>query len=414
VKALILNTSDFDGGADRAAYRLHQGLRFIGIDSTMLVQERSKDDGSIIGPQSKLEQTLNKSRPLLDTLPIRLYGHRQNVIFTPAALPSRIPHSVRKHDPDVVHMHWVGRGFLNVETISRMKRPMVWTLHDMWAFTGGCHYDQECGRYERSCGACPILGSSRERDLSRWIWHRKQRAYRAAPLTIVTPSRWLGDCAKKSALLKDIRVEVIPNGLDMSRYRPVEKNLARDLLGLPQNKRIILFGALASTSDPRKGFQHLQAALVEMGKQGWGERAELALLGSSAPKVAPDLGLPAHYMGRFSDDISLVLMYSAADVFVAPSVQENLANTVMEALACGTPCVAFDIGGMPDLIDHGVTGYLAQPYSARDLAEGIAWVLADDERRAKLAYEARAKAKRDYHLPMIAHRHRQLYEEILQ
>jgi glycosyltransferase involved in cell wall biosynthesis len=209
-----------------------------------------------------------------------------------------------------------------------------------------------------------------------------------------------------------MRIEVIPNGLDTIQYRPIQKSVARSILGLPEDKQLILFGAISATSDPRKGFSLLQSALQNLSQSGWGEQVELVVFGASQPQNLPELGLKSHYLGRLNDDISLSLAYAAGDVFLAPSVQDNLPNTVMESLACGTPCVTFDIGGMPDMIDHQQNGYLAKPFDVDDLARGIVWVLGDDERLRNLGINGREKVEQNYTLEIQANSYMSLYREL--
>jgi glycosyltransferase involved in cell wall biosynthesis len=207
---------------------------------------------------------------------------------------------------------------------------------------------------------------------------------------------------------------VIPNGIDTSRYRPIDRSVARDLLQLPQTRHLVLFGALAATSDRRKGFHLLQLTLQRLSQAGWGDRLELVVVGADAPQHPPEFGLKVHYLGQVQDDLSLAMIYSAADVCILPSIQENLSNMVMESLACGTPCVAFDIGGMPDLIEHQRNGYVAQPYAIEDLAQGIAWVLDSRERCSQLGQRARQKVEQEFTQVLQAQRYQALFAEILQ
>lgn len=414
MKVLHLNTSD-SGGAGRAAYRLHQGLQSLGVESQMLVQVSHGDDKAIFSPYSTLGKLIAKLKltERLDSLPLKLYRHRQQTDFSPELIPDVLVAKLSQHNPDVINLHWTCHGFLQIETLPKFKRPLVWTLHDMWAFTGGCNYSQECDRYTNSCGACPILHSHQNWDLSRLIWQRKAKAWKNLNLTIVTPSLWLAHCAGSSSLFNDVRIEVIPNGLDTEKYKPVPRQLARNILNLPQDKHLVLFGAMYPNSDRRKGFHLLQPALQHLSKSGWQDKIELVVFGASEPKEPTNLGFKSHYLGKLSDDISLALIYAACDVFVAPSLQDNLPNTIMEAIACGTPCVAFNIGGMPDMIEHHSNGYLAQPYQIDDLAQGIAWVIEDRERHYKLGDRARQKAEQEYTLEIQAHRYSSLYSTIL-
>jgi glycosyltransferase involved in cell wall biosynthesis len=414
MKVLHLNTSDINGGAARAAYRLHQGLQRIGLTSQMLVQDQVSDDSTVVKPATKLQRGLAKIQPILNVLPLLLFSpQRDRVPYSLQWFPDAISSQIAQIAPDIINLHWISDGYIQIETLAKLNKPIVWTLHDMWPFTGGCHYSQECDRYTKSCGACPQLGSTRDGDLSRWVWRRKARAWNNLNLTIVTPSNWLATCARSSSLFEGLRIEVIPNGLDLQKYKPIERSLARKLLDFPQDKQLILFGAMKSTSDRRKGFHLLLPALQKLSQSEWQKRLELVVFGASEPLEPPDFGFKANYIGKLSDDISLSLLYAAADVFVAPSVQDNLPNTVMEALACGTPCVAFKIGGMPDMIEHEQNGYLAQPYEVEDLARGIAWVLEDRERYEKLCDRAREKAEEEFTLELQAQRYLSLYKELI-
>jgi len=413
MKVLQLSTSDINGGAARAAYRLHQGLQSIGVTSQMLVQSKSSHDEAVAAPNTNLSEGIAKTKVTFDHLPLKIYPQRQGTTFSPQWVPDTVISRVAQLAPDIINPHWINQGFVQIETLAKLKRPLVWTLHDMWAFTGGCHYNQDCERYTASCGACPQLGSNKDWDLSRWVWQRKTKAWKDLNLTIVCPSSWLAECARTSSLFKDVRVEVIPYGLDTGKYKPLNRQVARELLHLPQDKQLVLFGALKATSDKRKGFHLLQPALQDLSKSGWQEGLELVIFGSSAPEKPLDLGFKTHYLGTLSDDLSLALVYSAADIFVLPSTQDNLPNTVLEAIACGTPCVAFNIGGMPDMIEHQKNGYLAQPYKIEDLAQGIAWVLENKERHRKLGDRAREKAEQEFTLEIQARRYLSLFTEIL-
>ena len=415
MKILLLNTYDIQGGAARAAYRLHQGLQSINANSQMLVQIKHSDARTVIGSPatSGIGKVMTGSRLTLGQLPLKFYSNRQPTSYHIQWFPDNITSKVAQLQPDVINLHWVCAGFMQVETISKLNKPLVWTLHDMWAFTGGCTYNGKCDRYIVSCGTCPQLGSSKAWDLSRWVWQRKVKAWQNLNLTIVTPSLWLANCASSSSLFKNLRVEVIPYGLNTEIYRPINRQVAREMLRLPQDKQLILFGSLRATSEKRKGFNLLQQAMQDLSQSGCQNDVELVVFGASEPENSPEFGFKAHYLGTLNDDLSLGLAYAAADVFVAPSVQDNLPNTVMEAIACGTPCVAFKVGGMPDLIEHQKNGYLAQPYQIEDLAQGIAWVLNNQERHQKLSHRAREKAEQEFTLKIQASRYLSLFTEIL-
>jgi glycosyltransferase involved in cell wall biosynthesis len=325
--------------------------------------------------------------------------------------------SVSRHavelERDILHLFWINAAFIRIEALKSFKQPIVWTFHDMWPFTGGCHYDAECGKFRNACGACPVLKSDKERDLSRSVWERKQESWKDIPITVVATSHWIANMAKQSSLFRDKRVEVLPNPIDTERYKAVDKRMARHAWGLPQDKNLVLFSAFRATADKRKGNQFLLPALELLAQAGWRENTELMVVGVTQPEEDVDLGMKIHYMGYLNDEISQVLLYSAADVTVAPSMQENLSNAVMESLSCGTPVVAFNIGGMPDMIDHQKSGYLAEPFEADDLARGIAWVLEDSERHTALGAHARQQVEHRYSMKTVACQYRDLYEDLL-
>lgn len=413
MKALLLSIDDTRGGAARAAYRLHQGLQGVGVASQMLVQYKFSDDPTVIAPSTKLKKGIAQIKPTLDGLPLRLYKNRGKTVFSSEWVPDTIGAKLSQLNPDILNLHWVCDGFLRIETLAKVPQPLVWTLHDMWAFTGGCHYSQDCDRYHYSCGACPQLKSTWIHDLSYWIWQRKVRAWKDLNLNLVAPSYWLAECARSSALFKDVKIEVIPNGLDTQRYKPIEQSKARDWLNLPQDVNLLLFGAVKAISDPRKGFHLLQSALQIFSQSQCQKTTELVIVGASKPHEPIDWGLKTHYLGILKDDISLALAYAAADVFVAPSIQENLSNTVMESLSCGTPCVAFKIGGMPDLVDHEKNGYLAQPFDLKEFAYGISWILQDKDRCRKLSAHGREKVEREFTLSLQAQRYQNLFQHVI-
>ena len=415
VKILLLSTNDNSPGAARGAYRLHRGLNRIGVRSQMLVQTKQTDDRTVIGSSSSsgTAQVVAGSRLTLGQLPLKLYPQRDRSKYSPQWLPDNLVSRVNRLQPDLINLHWVCSSYLQIETLAKFNQPLVWTLRDMWAFTGGCHYTKDCDRYTDSCGRCPQLGSSRDWDLSRWVWQRKRKAWQNLNLTIVTLSTWLAQSARSSALFQDLRIEVIPNGLDLSIYKPADRQVARKQLNLPQDKKLVLFGAARATSDKRKGFEQLQQALQHLSQSEAGDELELVIFGGSRPENPPNFGFKEHYLGKFSDDTSLALVYSAADVFVAPSIQEAFGNTILEALACRIPCVGFNIGGLRDTIEHQSNGYLARPYETEDLARGISWILEDETRYQKLSDRARQKAEQEFSLKIPAEKYAALFDELL-
>lgn len=407
---LLINSYDNKGGAARATFRLHQGLKRRGIDSKMLVQTKISDDDEVIGPTSRRKDLLSTIRFYLDYLPIAPWyaaSHGTMKNFSPAWLPDRVGKKVATIDPELVHLNWIV-GFMNPKTIRTIDCPIVWTFHDMWPFTGGCHYSGDCTNYEDECGSCPIFSGDRERDLSRWVWNRKRDAWADFSPTIVTPSTWLADCARSSSLFNDARIEVIPYGIDTEIFRPVETGVARNELGLPEDANLLLFGSGYTT--PRKGLHHLVKAVDILKERGWTDNLHIAIFGSIDSNDVPDLPFETHVLG-FLNDTELRHAYSAADVSVVPSVEDNLPNIVMETLACGTPCVGFRVGGIPDMISHKENGYLAAPGNASDLASGIEWVLENADR--SLGIQARNTVEERFERSRIIDKHVSLYDSII-
>ena len=413
----ILNlTKSHKGGAGRAVYRLHRGLVLSGVDSYMLTHETKHPDPTVLGPSHKISKAVHTVRlpARVDRLALHLSSKNSSASFASSWYPDGLHSQVTKIDPDIINLNWVCKGFMRIETIGKFNKPLIWTLLDMWPFTGGCFYTQGCTRYSQSCGQCPQLGSTRENDLSRKVWHRKAQALEKLDLTIVSPSTWLSDCARESSLFKNLPIKTIPYGLDTASFKPINQQEARKALNLPLDKQLVLFGAVKATSDPRKGFQLLCPALEKLHYSGWQDKLEIAVFGASAEDATTQFSLKANYLGFFYDDLSLAMLYSAADVMVVPSLQEAFGQTASEALACGTPVVAFDQTGVAEIVDHKETGYLATPFEVNDLAAGIAWVLEDPERYILLKEKARTKAISTFSYQAQANRYIDLFHSILE
>lgn len=377
MKVTHLNHSDVAGGAARAAYRLHRALRAVGVDSHMWVNQAGSGDWAVEGPGSKRAKTLALLRPQLGKAAVSTLTTGNRVIHSPAVLPSAWAGRVNSSDAAVVHLHWIQDEMLSIADIARIEKPVVWTLHDMWAFCGAEHYTDDLRwreGYRRDNRPPHEAGF----DLNRWTWHRKRKHWRQ-PVHIVTPSRWLGDCVRQSSLMHDWPVSVVPNCIDTETWAPLQQPLARGLLGLPPDVPLLLFGALGGGKDPRKGFDLLQASLRHLHDAQELRGLELVVFGQSSPRVPSPPGFPVHYVGHLHDELSLRVLYSAADALVIPSRLDNLPNTGVEATACGTPVVAFDTGGLADIVMHRQSGYLAAPFETEDLAQGIAWVLRQRE-----------------------------------
>ncbi|MGK7931028.1 MAG: glycosyltransferase family 4 protein [Microcystaceae cyanobacterium] len=412
MKVCLISRSNGRSGGYSAAYRLYQGLQDTSLAVSMLVGDEERGDKRMITPQSFWDKSWLRLSSTLDKLPQKWYKQPDPSIYSLQWLPDRLYSKIKLVNPDIINLHWVQAGFMQIETLRKIKQPIVWTLHDMWVFTGGCHYSSNCQRYQKSCGKCPQLGSQKEWDLSYWTWQKKQKNWSRLNLSLVTPSRWLADCARQSSLFSDLPIHVIPNGINPQVYRPIDQKTARHLLNLPQDKQFILFGSMNPDIDKRKGIHLLLEALAYLQNTPQAENIEAAVFGNYTTQDLPQLGIKVRNLGTFKDDLSLAIAYNAANLFVAPSLEDNLPNTVMEALACGVPCVAFNIGGMPDMIDHQVNGYLAKPYDVTDLAQGVLWILENSERWAHLSAASRSKVECHFTIEKQASAYHTLFQNL--
>ncbi|MEE6210329.1 glycosyltransferase family 4 protein [Salarchaeum sp. III] len=405
MRVLHLSNSDKKGGAAIAAYRLHRGLRDLGIDSQMLVQHKVTDDDTVHGPAGLTGKAITGIRGGLDSIPTYRYSDRESRPFSPAWLPDNVPKKISKYDPDIVHLHWINNGFMQIESISEISTPIIWTLHDMWAFTGGCHYDANCRKYQRECGSCPQLSSRTEDDLSRSQWERKRKTYSNLDIPVVTPSNWLRDRVSESKLMGDMPVEVIPNGIDTKQYRPRERTIGVDRFNLDSKKKYILFGASYETK--RKGGDLFAEAVKQLDRT---DDVQVITFGNSGLD-ASQIPIKVHELGYLSDD-ELKIAYSTADVMVVPSRQEAFGQTVTESLASGTPVVGFDIGGLSDIINHGVSGYLAEPFDTSELSMGIRLVIDRQSPFENISRLARDKCTEQYKIENVSKRYLASYRKL--
>lgn len=407
MKVDIVSHWDIAGGASRAAYRIHHALRRLGVESRMRVSVASAGDWTVQTPDGRWSKVISKLRGPFGSLLTQVLRTDDPAPHSLAILPSRWPEHLNKSDADVVHLNWVAAEMMSIADIGKLRGPVVWTLHDMWAFCGAEHFTEEFRwREGYTRHSRPLCESGF--DLNRWTWERKLRHWRR-PMSIVVPSRWFADCVRQSALMKDWPASVVPNAIDTDVYKPIDQASARRILNLPDGAPLLLFGAMGGTRDPRKGFDLLKSAFDHLRGQMAG--LELVAFGELAPKEPVDIGFPIHYTGHLHDDISLSLLYSAADAMLVPSRQESFSLCSAEAHACGTPVVAFDSSALPGIVEHKKNGYLAKPFDTEDLAKGIQWVLGDDERRGMLGTQSRQNAVTRFSYPVVAEQYLRVYNE---
>lgn len=357
----------------------------------------------------------------------RPYRKTKENIYLSDMRSTRLHGALQKLDYDILHLHWINQRFLDLRELSHINKPIVWTLHDSWPFCSVCHYFLDCIRYQSHCGDCQYLCSGKEKDLAYKVFEKKMQAYKGLNLHIVTPSRWLGDCAKKSALFSQFPVSVIPNCLETDVYRPlsveemadylskaVKQNLATDVVRTiiheNDNKPIILYGAVNAATDKIKGFANLLEALRILDTQGF--EANLVVFGASESDLPMQFDhIRVYFLGYISDTDTLVTLYNLADVMVVPSLTENLSCAIMESLSCATPVCCFSIGGNSDMVEHQVNGYLAKEKDSQDLAQGIRWCL-DNNHDGALSKAAREKVMNAYTIDRVGEMYAELYETI--
>ena len=417
MKVLIVNTSERTGGAAVAANRLMKALINNGVKAKMLVRDKETDSLTVAElPKSPLKQW----HFLWERLVVfcRLHFNRQHLFEIDIANAGTDITTLREfQEADLIHLHWINQGMLslsNIRKILRSGKPVVWTMHDIWPATAICHYTRGCDNYKTQCSNCPLLpGGGSKSDLSASVWRKKEKMLDRENIYYVACSKWLENEAKASALLKDQKITSIPNTIDVHVYCKLDKQQARQHLGLPTDKKIILFVSQRVT-DVRKGMDYFVDAIARLAEAETSAHNNIgiAILGGHSEDVASRLALPVYPLGYVNDEKKIVEVYNAADVFVLPSLEDNLPNTIMEAMACGVPCVGFKVGGIPEMIDHKKNGYVAEYRNADDLARGISWVLSDADYNA-LSEDAIHKVAHHYSQQSVALKYQDVYQQAM-
>ena len=418
MRVLIINTSERTGGAAVAARRLMDALNNHGVKAKMLVRDRSEEGSlTVVALTGKWRQQWHF---LWERLVILLHLHfdkRRLFEIDIANAGTDVTRLPEFKEADVIHLHWVNQGMLsigNIRKILRSGKPVVWTMHDMWPATAICHYARTCRNFQTACGSCQLLpGHGGRGDLSNRVWKQKQKMLEGQSVYYVACSQWLGGEAKASALLRGQKIVSIPNAIDTHVYCPGDRQQVRQTLGLPVDRKVILFVSQRVT-DQRKGMAFLIEAVQLLAEQhpDWQQQVAIAVMGGHAEELTDQLKLPVFPLGYVSDERQIVNVYRSADVFVTPSLEDNLPNTIMEAMACGVPCVGFKVGGIPEEIDHQKNGYVAAYQDAADLAKGIHWVLEEADYEA-LSQAAVSKVKRCYSQQSVALKYTEVYNEAI-
>lgn len=408
MRVLHMVSGDLSGGAARGAYWLHLGLKELGVNSKVLTNSKTilDDDSVVTTTKSNKDKVFNMIRNQLDTLLILFYPKRKKIIFSSGLFGVNFTKTKEYQKADIIHLHWINGSFVDMKQLSKIKKPIVWTIRDMWPMTGGCHYAMECENYKIGCGNCEQLNSNISYDLSKLILNRKKK-YLPKNMKIVGISHWLSDEAKKSELFKEFDVQTISNNINIKEFFPVNTMIARDILGINTEKKIILAGA-TNLNDFYKGFEKYLEAIKKLDKSKY----FLCFFGNLDKLITDDLGFEYKSFGYLHDNISLRLVYSCADVFVAPSLMDAFGKTLAEAMACSTPVVCFDATGSKDIVTHKINGYKAKPFESKDLGYGIEWIL-NTENYVELCQNARDKVLKEFDSAIVAKKYIQLYEKIL-
>jgi len=417
LKVLIVNTSEKTGGAAVAAHRLMEALNNHGVKARMLVRDKQSDSLTVAGLSGKWRQQWYF---LWERLVIFLHLHfrRQHLFEIDIAnAGTDITRLKEFREADVIHLHWVNQGMLSlggIRKILQSGKPVVWTMHDLWPATAICHLTLGCGYFKQGCHHCKYLpGGGGDNDLAARVWRRKRDLLANQDVTFVACSRWLESEARQSALLQHQKVTSIPNPIDTHVYQPADRQEARRRLQLPADKRLILFASQRATN-VNKGMDYLIEACRQIATEepNTVDNTAVVILGGHADELVGLLPFEAFPIGYVNDEKRIVEIYNAVDVFVLPSLSENLPNTIMEAMACGVPCIGFKVGGIPEMIDHQKNGYVARYRDAGDLAKGLRWVLNEADAQA-LSQAAVSKVKRCYSQQSVALRYTEVYNQAI-
>lgn len=407
MNVLHITAGTLDGGAARGAYFLHKGLLSQGVNSHLLLNEHLDSDDCSLSTTAgnKIKYAMSRIRGKLDRFIPKLYKNYKNNIFSTGMIGADITKTKEYKNADIIHLHWINSGFISIKQLSKFNKPIVWTMRDMWPFTGGCHYALDCEQFESGCGSCPQLGSDTEYDLSRFVFKQKLKNYPQS-IHFVGISSWISSEASRSSITKDRKVTTIFNCIDTNEFQLHDKVKARAAMGINTTKKIILCGS-TSLTDFYKGFDKFIDSLAFLDSSKY----MLIFFGKAEESLLSTLGFEFKSFGFVSNNRLLNLMYSSADVFVAPSIQEAFGKTVVEAMSSGTPVTCFDATGPGDIVMHLKCGYKADPFRPESLAMGIEWVVNHQEYES-LRVKARERAVNTFSHVEIAKQYHKLYSSL--
>lgn len=419
MKVLIVSTSERVGGAAVAANRLMKALNKNGVKARMLVNNKITADPEVLEVPGKWRKKYNFIFERFLIFLLNAFSRKRLFDIDPSFTGSDITRLDCFKEADVIHLHWINQGMLSLRDLRKVLRsgkPVVWTMHDQWASTGICHSTGDCVAFRQACGLCPLLAHRRKKDLSNRVFLRKKDMNRQHPVLYVTCSHWLESNVMSSGIMETQKVTAIPNPIDVASFKPLLKSDCRALCRLPLDKKLVLVGAVKVT-DWRKGFDYMVKAFARLGelRPDLMQRFEIVAIGDGASSIQAVVPFVVNGYDYVSSEEDLVRLYNAVDFFFTPSLFENLPNMIMEAMACGVPCIGFEVGGIPEMIDHKRNGYVARYKDVDDLVSGISWLLAlSDAEYAGMARACRDKVEKQYSEEKIAGSYRDIYEYVLQ
>ncbi len=415
MRILLINTAERIGGAAIAASRLAEALRNNDIKAKILVRDKQTEQITTVALNKSWKHIWHFAWERITIWAANGFTRKRLFSVDIANTGTDITSLPEFTQADIIHLHWINQGMLSLNDIKKIiesGKPIVWTLHDMWPYTGICHYANDCSNYKTSCHNCPSLVRPHKKDLSYTTFRKKEKLFANANITFVGCSNWITEMAKESKLIGDKNIFSIPNAINTNLFRPYDKVQTRKKLNLPTDKKLLLFGSMKIT-DKRKGIDYLIEAcnIIARDYPELSKKLGVVVLGGKSEEYSSIFPFPFYSMSYVSNEKDIVNIYNAVDLYVTPSLQDNLPNTIVEAMACGIPCVGFNTGGIPQMIDHLHNGYVAEYKSSKDFANGIIWALTEEDYET-LSEEAHRKAISTYSENIVAHQYIKIYNNI--
>ena len=398
-----------------SSYRIHKELAK-SINSIIFVAAKSIKSDLIIQPKTIIEKLSSNFGVVREMLISKIFPNNKLVYFSynigPIFFQRYWLKKLNLITNDILHFHWIGNGFININYFDKIQKPIIITLHDMWFFTGGCHVNLSCKKYLDHCKSCPLFNNNRLLfDIVSYIFKKKQKIFGRKNIHIIVLSSWMKQIVSQSPIFSNCEIIQIPNGIDTNIFKPFDKNFSRNVFNINTKSKILLFGGISSKSDFNKGYDLLCKALNILKIKN--ENIELIIFGNSDNNISEIEGFKTTHIGFLNDEESLAILYSAADLVLVPSRQESFSQVSLESISCGTPVVAFNYSGPKDIIQHKKNGYLASPYDVDDFANGISWIISEQSLNNDLSINCRDITMNNFSIESVANKHIELYQKVL-